>query len=323
MSKLFDALRALSPEDEEEYAQIRRASTPISQNESALNAAVSQQPQQANPGIFAGLRRGITGGEIEGESIPFTLGMIPGALLRQKFGLEPAYFSKVKEAIDLERAKNELDQDSITRALSENPRARLKQRNIGGATIETPETEEEFNEGVRRDVIKAEALESVKPPSQAQETTALYAKRLEQAEKVFEGLKGEFGHLGLGSIISQGKLGPVGIANWMKSAAGQSYEQAQRNFLNAVLRKESGAVISPSEFAEGRAQYFPQAGDKESVILQKEANRKAVIESMKQASGKAYTSIKGTSRVENNSGSISSDLSSRAAAILERRKAKQ
>ena len=48
----------------------------------------------------------------------------------------------------------------------------------------------------------------------------------------------------------------------------QKLEQAQRDFANAILRKESGAAISQSEFANTRQQYFPQPGDSEEVIAQ-------------------------------------------------------
>jgi hypothetical protein len=34
----------------------------------------------------------------------------------------------------------------------------------------------------------------------------------------------------------------------MQNPVVQQQEQAERNFINAVLRKESGAAIAPSEF---------------------------------------------------------------------------
>lgn len=69
----------------------------------------------------------------------------------------------------------------------------------------------------------------------------------------------------------------------------QKYKQAERNFVNAVLRKESGAVISPEEFESARIQYFAQPGDRPEVILQKQRNRIAAANSLIGASGKAYT----------------------------------
>jgi hypothetical protein len=38
----------------------------------------------------------------------------------------------------------------------------------------------------------------------------------------------------------------------------QSQKQAEQNFINAILRKESGAAISPSEYKNAEKQYFPQ-----------------------------------------------------------------
>lgn len=57
----------------------------------------------------------------------------------------------------------------------------------------------------------------------------------------------------------------------------QLTEQARRDFLNAVLRRESGAVISPQEFSNADKQYFPQPGDSKAVLDQKRKNRKLAI----------------------------------------------
>jgi len=62
----------------------------------------------------------------------------------------------------------------------------------------------------------------------------------------------------------------------------QQVEQAQRDFINAVLRRESGAVISEGEFANARQQYFPQPGDGPEVIKQKRRNRSLAVEGFKQ-----------------------------------------
>ena len=48
--------------------------------------------------------------------------------------------------------------------------------------------------------------------------------------------------------------------------------------INAVLRRESGAVISPSEFANANKQYFVQPNDKPGNIAQKARNRQLAIE---------------------------------------------
>lgn len=69
------------------------------------------------------------------------------------------------------------------------------------------------------------------------------------------------------------------------SSQQQQIEQAQRNFVNAILRQESGASISPSEFANAQRQYFPQVGDEPEVIRQKAANRQTAINALKVQAG--------------------------------------
>lgn len=76
-----------------------------------------------------------------------------------------------------------------------------------------------------------------------------------------------------------GESGAMGtIWNASQSADQQSVEQAQRDFVNAVLRRESGAVISPQEFNNARQQYFPQPGDEPQVIEQKARNRALAVQ---------------------------------------------
>lgn len=69
------------------------------------------------------------------------------------------------------------------------------------------------------------------------------------------------------------------------SSEQQQVEQARRNFITAVLRKESGATISPEEFYGEDKKYFPQLGDSPPVILQKRAARDLAIRAMDIQSG--------------------------------------
>ena len=68
-------------------------------------------------------------------------------------------------------------------------------------------------------------------------------------------------------------------------AAQQATDQARRNFVTAVLRKESGAAISPSEFANEAQKYFPQPGDVDSVIKQKQNARETAIKALEIQAG--------------------------------------
>ena len=74
----------------------------------------------------------------------------------------------------------------------------------------------------------------------------------------------------------------------------QKVEQAQRDFINAALRVESGASISPSEFENARKQYFPQPGDSAAVIEQKRQNRETEIQSLKLQGGPGAKNVNST-----------------------------
>lgn len=65
-------------------------------------------------------------------------------------------------------------------------------------------------------------------------------------------------------------------------------EQAESNFINSVLRRESGAAISPGEFDRAEQQYFPRAGDTEKVLKQKEQNRLQTLANLRAESGAAW-----------------------------------
>jgi hypothetical protein len=88
--------------------------------------------------------------------------------------------------------------------------------------------------------------------------------------------------------------GALGAAtNWLNSDQQQSYDQAKRNFVSAVLRKESGAAISNEEFATEDKKYFPQAGDSAATIEQKARARDLVIEGLKAQAGPGASMIGG------------------------------
>lgn len=113
----------------------------------------------------------------------------------------------------------------------------------------------------------------------ASQASALgYANRVLQSSSIIDDIGGQF--VGAGSM-----LGGF-LPNVLKSSERQQYEQAQTNFINAVLRRESGAAISPSEFDSARNQYFPQPGDSQEVLIQKKQNRDLVAQNLLREGGK-------------------------------------
>lgn len=131
---------------------------------------------------------------------------------------------------------------------------------------------------------KTEAL------SETQGKAATFADRLQNVEDVLSSVDDAGNALDLQGASYRGAalemLGPAG--NPAKTAERQRYEQAKRNFINAVLRRESGAVIAQEEFDNADQQYFPIPGDKPAVIAQKRQNRADARTGMIRDAGPRY-----------------------------------
>jgi len=81
---------------------------------------------------------------------------------------------------------------------------------------------------------------------------------------------------------------PLGVGNYAISEDRQKFNQAKADFINAQLRRESGAAISPTEFENANKQYFPVPGDSDALVKQKAANRRSAIEAMGREGGRAF-----------------------------------
>lgn len=134
---------------------------------------------------------------------------------------------------------------------------------------------------------KALAIEAEKnkPMGVEQATAGLYADRMIEADGIIRDKFITDEQLNLKNRM----VGDIPLAgNYLVTKKYQDAAQAERNFINAVLRKESGAVISPSEFENAKKQYFPQPGDNENVIKQKALNRQTAINGISRAAGASY-----------------------------------
>jgi len=127
-----------------------------------------------------------------------------------------------------------------------------------------------------------EKVKRANPMTEGQANAALYADRMRNAEKVI--MDNEKAGLSLAGRAMESMPG----GNYVQSEAYQLYEQARRDFINAVLRRESGAVISDAEFANAEKQYFPRPGDKPETMKQKADNRRTALEGISRAAGPSY-----------------------------------
>jgi hypothetical protein len=134
-----------------------------------------------------------------------------------------------------------------------------------------------------------------KPMTESQSNATAYGMRMKEANAILEDLskKGVLkGAVVEATPLIGGVLGQVlPSALGGTSAAQQQVNQAKSNFITAVLRKESGAVISDSEFDREDKKYFPQINDSPAVIKQKENARKLAIKAIEVQAGPGAKSI--------------------------------
>ena len=125
--------------------------------------------------------------------------------------------------------------------------------------------------------------------TESQGNATAYGLRMKEAEAILEDLAKQ-GVL-RGAMVEAVPFVGGAYGKALPSALGgtsqqeQQVNQAKSNFITAVLRKESGAVISDSEFAREDEKYFPQVNDGPGVIKQKANARRLAIEAMKFQAG--------------------------------------
>lgn len=126
-------------------------------------------------------------------------------------------------------------------------------------------------------------LAKVGAPTGEQAKSGGFADRMTISNRNLENLEGEGGSV-FGRLKE--KFGAAG--NYLQSPEYQQFLQARDDFINAQLRKESGAAIGPIEYERADRQYFPQPGDSPEVIAQKRANRNAAVNAMVRGAGDGY-----------------------------------
>lgn len=140
--------------------------------------------------------------------------------------------------------------------------------------------------------------------TEAQGNATAYGMRMKEANAVLEPLeKAGKTNTGLIKNVVGGTVGLIpllgekledvsgSVFNALPGVLGglspeqQQVAQARINFITALLRKESGAAIGPSEFATAEKNYFPKPGDDAATIAQKQQARKTAIRAMEVQAG--------------------------------------
>jgi hypothetical protein len=128
----------------------------------------------------------------------------------------------------------------------------------------------------------ASSAAGAKPSTGVEKSTLTFFNRAKQADEELAAVEADVTKMGLGAQQWMARA-----PNWAQTETGQRYQQAQRSFTEARLRKDSGAAIPEGEFANDRQMYFAQPGDGPVVAAQKARARATVLASLAFGSGRA------------------------------------
>jgi hypothetical protein len=116
-----------------------------------------------------------------------------------------------------------------------------------------------------------------KPPTEGELSGAGFLSRAMEAHGQLEGIK---------TPNTVSRLLGDGMVTGQTDTFRQ-WNAVRKNFATAVLRKESGASISPTEFEGVDAMYIPLPGDSEELLATKRANREGALRTLQIMSGRA------------------------------------
>jgi hypothetical protein len=260
----------------------------------AGRAKVARTLEVMGPGNMPQTRREDEYGNQIGADVgkPFEMRMadLGGSLSPYNPFAPPSSFTKTMAPGERERLDLTLRGQNMADARSrESTAATLASGNAGRAPVGyrfKPDGTLEFIPGGPADPT----TKMDKAPTEAQTKDNLFASRADAADKIINALGSKPSIVGAAMQNNIAGFPVIGGAtaagqNYFLSPETRQYNQAKRSFINAVLRKESGAVIGKDEFESADRQYFPQPNDDAATIQQKSADRRRQIEGIALGAG--------------------------------------
>jgi hypothetical protein len=116
-----------------------------------------------------------------------------------------------------------------------------------------------------------------KPMTEAQSKNIGFYKRSQDALKLFDPVADSL----VDSFAALAEMDPTGVTRYLQS---DEYQQAQvlgKDFLAPILRKDTGAAVTPSEWVFYKAIYIPEVGDNPAKLAEKKAARERAVEAMR------------------------------------------
>lgn len=86
-------------------------------------------------------------------------------------------------------------------------------------------------------------------------------------------------------------IGESSAVNSLVSSERQTAEQAGKEFLTSILRKDTGAVVTPTEFEVYGNMYLPRVGDSPEQLQQKARARDIALQAIRASMGNAASAI--------------------------------
>jgi len=136
--------------------------------------------------------------------------------------------------------------------------------------------------------------------SEGQSKDVLYYTRGNEANKLLQTLGGNLTTSGQqGGLRSAADallrglpgVGDSSTVNALVSPERQTAEQAGKEFLTSILRKDTGAAVTPAEFEIYGDMYLPRVGDSPAQLQQKARARDIALQSIKASMGNAASAI--------------------------------
>ena len=117
--------------------------------------------------------------------------------------------------------------------------------------------------------------QNIKPLTEGQSKDTVFSTRAAGALPLID----KYGDA-LTSLGQEALSGIPILGNYLRSDEHQQAEQAGKEFLQAILRKDTGAAITPAETSEYGTVYLPRPGDSGAVLAQKKQSRERALKAI-------------------------------------------
>lgn len=119
----------------------------------------------------------------------------------------------------------------------------------------------------------------------------LFWRQMSSAEEAAKEIAGpQFDVTNLGSQLSI-RMAQSDLTNWLAPANAQKYQQAAEQWAEAYLRLKTGAATNQDEIRRNARAYFPQPGDSQAVIIQKNQMRARAINDVSIIAGRGVDKV--------------------------------